>query len=110
MGRREERRGERKRKAQPTIRTNHCRACPTKQRKPRKKMSANLAVYTSLSLLGLVALAGAGVGVGSGVAMMSMQMMDEAEKTQKAQGKPAAASPVEKIVCNMSFAASGVKH
>mmetsp|Transcript_24296 Transcript_24296/g.52275 ORF Transcript_24296/g.52275 Transcript_24296/m.52275 type:complete len:80 (-) Transcript_24296:147-386(-) len=29
-------------------------------------MSANLAVYTSLSLLGLVALAGAGVGVGSG--------------------------------------------
>jgi hypothetical protein len=73
-------------------------------------MSANLAVYTSLSLLGLVALAGAGVGVGSGVAMMSMQMMDEAEKTQKAQGKPAAASPVEKVVCNMSFAAAGVKH
>lgn len=75
-------------------------------------MSANLAVYTSLSLLGLVALAGAGVGVGSGVAMMSMQMMDEAEKTQKAQGKPAAASPVEKVVIranNMSFAASGVK-
>merc|ERR1711924_510910 len=76
----------------------------------KSKMSANLAVYTSLSLLGLVALAGAGVGVGSGVAMMSMQMMDEAEKTQKAQGKPAAASPVEKVVCNMSFAAAGVKH
>ena len=75
-------------------------------------MSANLAMYTSLSLLGLCALAGAGVGVGSGVAMMSMQMM-EAEKTQKAaEGKPAAASPVERVIVrtnNMSFAASGVK-
>merc|ERR1712177_156122 len=85
-------------------------ATPTPFTANKANMSANLAVYTSLSLLGLVALAGAGVGVGSGVAMMSMQMMDEAEKTQKAQGKPAAASPVEKVVCNMSFAASGVKH
>merc|ERR1712100_990708 len=75
-------------------------------------MSANLAMYTSLSLLGLCALAGAGVGVGSGVAMMSMQMI-EAEKAQKtAEGKPAAASPVEKVVIRtnaLSFAASGVK-
>ena len=44
--------------------------------------------------------------------MMSMQMM-EAEKAQKtAEGKPAAASPVEKVVIRtnaLSFAASGVK-
>ncbi|WZN59342.1 hypothetical protein HKI87_01g08680 [Chloropicon roscoffensis] len=75
-------------------------------------MSANLAVYTSLSLLGLVALAGAGVGVGSGVAMMTMQMM-EAEEQAKAGVKPtAAASPVEEVKVNaraMSFAASGIK-
>merc|ERR1712118_103626 len=76
------------------------------------KMSANLAMYTSLSLLGLCALAGAGVGVGSGVAMMTMQMM-EAEEQAKAGAKPtAAASPVERVKVNaraMSFAASGIK-
>merc|ERR1712182_29085 len=75
-------------------------------------MSANLAMYTSLSLLGLCALAGAGVGVGSGVAMMTMQMM-EAEEQAKAGAKPtAAASPVERVKVNaraMTFAASGIK-
>merc|ERR1712207_113335 len=76
-----------------------------------KKMSANLAMYTSLSLLGLCALAGAGVGVGSGVAMMTMQMM-EAEEKKGAVKPTAAASPVEKVKVNaraISFAASGIK-
>ena len=74
-------------------------------------MSANLAMYTSLSLLGLCALAGAGVGVGSGVAMMTMQMM-EAEEKKGAVKPTAAASPVEKVKVNaraLSFAASGIK-
>merc|ERR1711924_450837 len=76
-----------------------------------KKMSANLAMYTSLSLLGLCALAGSGVGVGSEVAMMTMQMM-EAEEKKGAVKPPAAASPVEKVKVNaraLSFAASGIK-
>merc|ERR1711990_13083 len=87
---------------------------PTTKNSPhakKHKMSANLAMYTSLSLLGLCALAGAGVGVGSGVAMMTMQMM-EAEEKKGAVKPTAAASPVEKVKVNaraLSFAASGIK-
>merc|ERR1711959_531335 len=79
--------------------------------KNKKKMSANLAMYTSLALLGLCALAGAGVGVGSGVAMMTMQMM-EAEEKKGAVKPTAAAPPVEKVKVSaraLSFAASGIK-
>ncbi|QDZ22556.1 hypothetical protein HOP50_08g50990 [Chloropicon primus] len=72
-----------------------------------EKMSANLAMYTSLSLLGLCALAGAGVGVGSGVAMMTMQMMDAEEQAKTGSKPTAAASPIEKAR-GMSFASSGL--
>merc|ERR1712078_316037 len=70
-------------------------------------MSANLAMYTSLSLLGLCALAGAGVGVGSGVAMMTMQMMDAEEQAKTVSKPTAAASPIEKAR-GMSFASSAL--
>jgi len=75
-------------------------------------MSANLAMYTSFSILGLCALAGAGVGVGSGIAMMSMQMMEQENQQKAAEGKPVAASPVEKVAIRargLSFASSAFK-
>ena len=51
------------------------------ERKPSAKMSSSTAMYASLSILSLCALAGTGVAIGSGVGMMSMAAL-EAEKKQ----------------------------
>ena len=69
-------------------------------------MSSSMAVYSSLSLLGLCALAGAGVGIGSGVAMMSMGMMEEEAKKQASTS--VAASPIERRPVSGGFAASAL--
>merc|ERR1711963_316610 len=63
---------------------------------------------TSLSLIGLCALAGAGVGVGSGIAMMSAQMMAEEQGLAKAPAPKATAHSVaeKKIAVFRGFAAS----
>ncbi|CAL6299253.1 unnamed protein product [Bathycoccus prasinos] len=46
-------------------------------------MSSSTAMYASLSILSLCALAGTGVAIGSGVGMMSMELLAlEAEKKQ----------------------------
>ena len=53
------------------------------ERKPSAKMSSSTAMYASLSILSLCALAGTGVAIGSGVGMMSMELLAlEAEKKQ----------------------------
>jgi hypothetical protein len=48
-------------------------------------MSSSTAMYASLSILSLCALAGTGVAIGSGVGMMSMAMAEEEAKLKNVQ-------------------------